>query len=122
MNTTPTPPRPRAPLDPADPICWPIFEDPELEQRMLAEVTEWVDWIRWRFTLDHRTIPACWQRHGAVIEELSALYTAWQSAYTNTDASAPLLWLNHFAATRERLTTWVARTGCRPGEHREPRV
>ncbi|NMR19189.1 hypothetical protein [Cellulomonas fimi] len=118
MTTDDTTPRLRAPLGPAEPICWPVYDDQDHEQIMLAEVGEWVDWIRWRYTLDHRTIPTCWPQHGALIEELSALYTAWQTAYTNPDGTAPLLWMNHFHAARERLTQWVARTGCRPSEHR----
>jgi hypothetical protein len=121
MNPHDTPaPKPHAPIGPGEPICWPIYND-EHAQRMLAEVTEWVDWTRWRFALDHRTIPDCWTQHGPLIEELSALYTAWQTAYTGTDGAAPLLWMNHFEAARTRLTDWVARTGCRPGQHRETR-
>ena len=110
-------PKPRAALGPPAPICWPIYDD-EHEQQMIDELTDWVEWVRWRFTLDHRTIPDCWMQHGPLIEELSALYTAWQAAYTDTDGSAPLLWMAHFATARDRLGEWVARTGCRPGEHR----
>jgi hypothetical protein len=58
-------------------------------------------------------------QHGALIEELSALYTAWQAAYSDLDGSAPLLWMTHFAAARDRLTESVARTACRAGEHRQ---
>ena len=110
-------PKPRTTIVPAGPICWPIYDD-EHEQLMIDELTDWVEWARWRFNLDHRTMPECWMQHGALIEELSALYTAWQMAYTDIDGSAPLLWMTHFAAARERLTEWVARTGCRPGQHR----
>jgi hypothetical protein len=113
-------PRRPAPIEPALPICWPVYND-EDEQKMLAEVTEWVDWTRWRFALDHRTIPDCWMQHGPLIEELSALCTAWKTAYSGIDGTAPLLWMNHFEVARHRLTDWVARTGCRPGEHREIR-
>jgi hypothetical protein len=113
-------PKRPAPAGPAGPICWPIYSDQD-EQRMLAAVAEWVAWVRWRFTLDHRTIPTCWMQHGPVVEELSALHTAWQAAYSDGDGTAPLVWMCHFAAARERLTDWVARTGCPPGEHRERR-
>jgi hypothetical protein len=54
-----------------------------------------------------------------VVEELSALRTAWLASYAVTGRpEAPLEWHAHFATARQRLTDWVARTGCRPGEHR----
>ena len=114
--------KPRTTFGPDGPICWPRLGDDDAAE-MLAEVDDWVGWLTRRFTLDHRTIPACWEQHGPIIEELSALYTAWQTAYTPTaDGDAPLAWMNHFANARHRLTDWVARTGCRPGEHRTGRA
>lgn len=101
-------------------INW-AFLRPDQEAEQLEELTPWVDWLRWRFTLDHRTVPDCWAQHGAVIEELSALYSAWQKAFTfSNDGADPLLWMAQFAHARQRLTDWNARSGCRPGEHRAP--
>lgn len=112
------PPRPRRHFGPTKPILW-AFYDADDDADMLAELHQWVDWLRWRYTLDHRTIPDCWDQHGPLLEELSALYTAWQVAYTySDDGSAPLAWMEHYAAARQRLTDWNARTGCRPAEHR----
>jgi hypothetical protein len=52
-------------------------------------------------------------------QELSALRTAWLASYAVTGRpEAPLEWHVRFATARQRLTDWVARTGCRPGEHR----
>lgn len=48
-------PKRPAPIDPALPICWPVYND-EDEQKMLAEVAEWVDWTRWRFTGGRRPV------------------------------------------------------------------
>jgi hypothetical protein len=111
-------PRPRRYFGPSGPITW-AFLDPERETQQLAELTEWVDWMRWRFTLDHRTVTECWAQHGAVVEELSALYTAWQASYAySNDGAAPLHWMTQFAFARQRLSDWNARSGCRPGEHR----
>jgi len=111
-------PKPHAKFDPNDPICWPRLDDAHALET-LEELTDWVQWLTNRFTLDHRTVPHCWDQHGPIIEELSALYTAWQTAYAQTaDGDAPLAWMNQFAAARHRLADWVARTGCRPGEHR----
>ena len=73
-------PRPRRYFGPSGPITWP-FLDADKETEQLAELTNWVDWLRWRFALDHRTLPDCWAKHGAIVEELSALFTAWQASY-----------------------------------------
>ena len=113
------PKRPATAFGPAQPICWPTLSA-EDETAMLDQLTDWVDWATWRYTLDHRVIPACWPQHGALLEELSALYTAWQTAYNvAAGGDAPLVWIEHFAAARTRLTEWTARAGCRPDEHRE---
>ena len=101
------------------PVCWSAPVDPkELEDR-LENLTEWVSWVVWRYALDPRTIPPCWLQHGALVEELSALQTAWGAAFAVTSAAdRPLRWQEHFALGRERLAHWVARSGCRPGAHR----
>lgn len=117
MTPTP-PPRPRQHFGPTKPILWAFYDD-EQRAETLGELTAWVDWLRWRFVLDRRVIPDCWDQHGAVVEELSALYTAWHVAYAfSDDGAAPLAWMQHFAATRHRLTEWNSRTACRVGEHR----
>ncbi len=120
MTTPRRPPSPRQVFGPVQPVCWPTLDD-EHATAALAELSDWVDWIQWRFTLDHRTIPTCWRQHGPHLEELTALFTAWQTAYNTTaTGDAPLAWIEHFAHARQRLTDWTTRTGCRPGEHRQP--
>lgn len=103
---------------PMVPVCWPALVGGELQAR-LSDLTQWVTWIVWRYALDHRSIPPCWIEHGAIVEELSALQTAWSGAYAVTSGGdRPLRWHAEFAAARLRLRDWVARSGCRPGEHR----
>ena len=103
---------------PSVPVCWSALEGGELQEH-LADLTEWITWIVWRYALDHRTVPPCWPEHGALIEELSALQTAWCAAFAVTaDATQPLRWHAEFATARGRLGDWTARSGCRPGEHR----
>jgi len=115
-------PTPRTTFGPDRPICWTRL-DGEHAVEMLDELTDWIQWLTHRLTLDHRTIPECWDLHGPLIEELTALYTSWQTAYAITaEGDAPLAWMIHFAAARQRLTNWVARTGCRPGAHRTKRT
>jgi hypothetical protein len=102
------------------PVCWAVLSAGEVGEQ-LGHLTDWVNWLTDRYTLDHRTVPPCWDDHGAVLEELSALRTAWITAYSGDSVGdAPLRWHAEFAFTRQRLNDWVARTGCRPGEHRDP--
>ena len=54
------------------PVCWPALT-PDQADLHLQALTAWVDWISDRYQLDHRTIPACWPAHGALVEELTAL-------------------------------------------------
>ncbi len=103
---------------PPSPVCWPALTIEEHGEQ-LADLTDWVDWMTERYRLDHRTIPPCWPEHGDLVEELSALRTAWQYAYAHTArGDAPLDWHGGFAASRQRLADWVARAGCRAKEHR----
>lgn len=104
------------------PIVWAAHTGSETEL-LLEELETWVTWLISRFHVDHRLVPSCWQAHTEVLEELSALHLAWQGAYATTAApDSPLRWMEQFASARARLGEWVSRTGCRPGEHRPPKV
>ena len=118
--TEQTPMAPRLTVEPfpPPPVCWPTLDEEKAEAAMTA-LTTWVTWLADRYGLDHRTVPLCWPQHGALVEELAALHGAWNAAYAQTaGAAAPLDWQAAFAAARERLQDWIARTGCRPGQHR----
>lgn len=100
------------------PICWPGLSPKQRKQR-LDELTTWVAWLTDRYRLDHRTVPTCWRQHGEIIEELSALATAWHTAHsTRPDSYTPLHWHTDLTYTRRRLTEWIAHRGCRPDQHR----
>lgn len=103
----------------ASPVRWDTLTAAETVAH-LRQLNVWLTWLTGRYALDHRTIPGCWREHGALVEELAALHTAWLSAYAITSpGGAPLAWHAAFAIARIRLSDWVARTGCRPGEHRQ---
>lgn len=105
-------------LFPAMPVCWATLTEIENEDA-LEELADWVNWVVDRYALDHRTIPPCWDEHGALVEELSALRVAWLAAFGITGRpEAPLDWQNNFAVARQRLSDWASRTGCRVDEHR----
>ena len=100
------------------PVCWPRLSRQQQAEKLM-NLSAWLNWLKARYGLDHRTLPDCWQEHGALIEELSALATAWTTAYSSkADGYTPLHWHTDFALTRRRLTDWTSRSGCRPDEHR----
>lgn len=83
------------------------------------ELRAWVDWLITRYVLDEQ-IPPCWSRHGAMIEEFTALYAGWYTAYLDIDARGfdPLAWHEALARTLSRVREWN-RQGCRSDAHRE---
>lgn len=106
------------PSGPPMPIMWAAHTLDE-HRHLLEELEVWVTWLIEHYSLDRRYIPECWTRHWELIEELSALQLAWEAAYATTShADAPLTWHERLGHARLRLVEWVARTGCRPGEHR----
>lgn len=103
---------------PSVPVCWPSLNQDETCGHLDA-LQRWLTWLQRRYALDHRVLPPCWAQHGALVEELSALHTAWGVAYAvATGPEVPLRWHSEFASARHRLNEWVARSGCRPSEHR----
>lgn len=61
------------------------------------ELLDWVGWLRFRYQLESRVKP-CWFRHGAVVEELTALMVAHSAVYfTDTEQRGQC---------REDLTAW----------------
>lgn len=111
------------------PITWRINpNDPDRTldaseaERTWVELRQWVDWLIERYALDSKTVPPCWYFHGALVDELTALWGAWQIAYWPMGSSAdPANWMQIFANTRVRLIDWTGRRGCRPGEHNNDR-
>lgn len=102
------------------PIDWTRLPAEDAAQTWL-DLDDWVRWLTRTYVLDHRDIPPCWYRHGDLVEELTALWTAHRAAYEPTGpATGPADWHHTFAACRTRLQAWAARTGCRHGQHRDP--
>ena len=65
-------------IDPADPDRTLTAADAEW---LWEELRDWVEWLVERYSLDHRIVPPCWFLHGALVDELTALWGAWQVAY-----------------------------------------
>lgn len=103
------------------PLHWPSLTSSEADQA-LSSLREWVEQLAARFALDTRVIPACWDRHPAVVETLSALRDHERGSYA--DSASPTAGIDFVRAlhdTRHILTELVSRTGCTPHEHRDDR-
>lgn len=99
------------------PVNWAVLgQSAAAEQWQL--LTDWTDWLRDRYQL-HETLPACWFAHGAMVEELTALRSAWTGAFLSPNASSaePALWHDLLDRVRHRLRAWD-RNGCADGVHR----
>ena len=64
--------------------CWRDI-GPHGEEELWHQLGDWVSWIRARYPLARR-LPACWPDHPEAVEELTALWLAWQHAYEEPDA------------------------------------
>jgi hypothetical protein len=99
---------------------WPLRWD-DLDRDAAAQAWAWlIGWVGWlvdRYEIAEE-IPACWYRHGPLIEELTALAAGWHTAYDdNARGDEPLIWHERLARSRARLRDWDDFTRCRNGEH-----
>lgn len=83
------------------------------------ELAGWVDWLTDRYQLEE-ALPACWYRHGALVEELDALRVAWNGAYQNPGATPtdPATWHEHLTRALAHIHDWN-RFGCTASTHHE---
>lgn len=83
------------------------------------QLIAWVDALIDRYEL-HEQLPACWYRHGAMVEELNALHVAWIGAYVGFHAlpTAATDWHDYLERVLGRIRGWDIR-GCASGQHRD---
>lgn len=116
-----------APAEPASyvPYCWRYVSAAEA-RGLWVRLREWVDWVNARyFSSSWESIRPCWFRHPAAVEELTALWAAWESAYRAPDegegfSDAALWWHEKLHAVVHRL--WDEQFAeCKAG-HQDPDV
>jgi hypothetical protein len=66
------------------PWCWRDL-GPHAQTELMNQLDTWTAWLRHRYPLA-RKIPGCWAAHPELVEELTALWLAWQQAYEQPDA------------------------------------
>ncbi|HEX7373813.1 MAG TPA: hypothetical protein VF277_02495 [Steroidobacteraceae bacterium] len=118
----PTPPRQQPPAEPAgdvDEYTSPVVNWRELDPAdagpIWEELDEWVRWARYRYDL--RMLQPCWFKHPIVVEQLSALHTAWTVLFDQEDSGlGPVTFLERVHGAHEVLRP--AMQGCTLREHR----
>ena len=100
------------------PVNWAALDSGDAAEQW-GLLVDWTDWLRDRYQL-HERVPSCWYVHGPLVEELSALRTAWVGAFLDPQAEldAPIRWHEVLDQTLERVREWD-RSGCRDGTHRD---
>ena len=102
----------------ATPVAWCSLDRDQAREEWAA-LAGWVDWLADRYNLGEQ-IPSCWYRHGAILEELSALRAAWLGCYEspNARASDGVAWHDMLDRVIVRIREWD-RCGCAHGTHRD---
>jgi hypothetical protein len=109
---------PTSPSRPTSAHVWHSMRPTEAAQAW-NELTAWVDWLVIRYQLDG-TLPNCWYRHGAIVDELDGLRAAWNGAYLDANArpTDPAYWHELLARAIARIHEWD-RYGCAAGTHHD---
>ena len=103
--------------------CWRDL-GPRAHDELWSQLLEWVTWLRSRYPLA-RKVPACWAEHPELVEELTALWLAWQAAYQIRDASltAAIDWHDRWLpGLLHRLEHGPSRSTAPPGTACGPQV
>ncbi|WP_037620137.1 hypothetical protein [Streptomyces aureus] len=102
-----------------EPVRWQEL-DAEQHAVLWPQFVSWVIWAADRYEMTTDQLPRqCWWKHGAVVEELTALWTSHESAYASGEdgGSAPYLWQDALARALERMGRfWLG--SCRNGQHK----
>lgn len=97
----------------------------EQQRKILRQLKDWIDWYNQTYPgVEEHLIPPCWFRHPAVVQELLAVFVAWQAAYCGLvdPDDAPAYWHERILhPTIARLCVdKAAGWGNCLGAHREP--
>lgn len=87
-------------------VCWRELEEEEA-RRELVRLAGWVRWFAVRYALTADTVPPCWDRHPALVEELAALRSAWEASFSPDDAGhGPIGWHERMWLALTRIRSW----------------
>jgi len=84
-------------------VDWQTLEDADAPAAWNA-LREWVEWFTVRYDISDLVVPACWYRHGNLVDELSALHTAHRVAFDASDNGlGPITWHEQLGEALSRL-------------------
>lgn len=108
------------------PAAWNLKDGtPEQQRKILTELKDWIDWYNETYPgVEEHLIPPCWYQHSAVVQELLAVFVAWQAAYGDLKDpdDAPAYWherILHPTIARLCIDKAAGWGNC-IGIHREP--
>ena len=85
---------------------------PKIAAAAHAELASWVSWAVATYHL-HDVVPACWERHDGLAEELAAFYVSWCNVWSDEGAyDAGPVWHDQLHRAIARWPTWLAGTRC----------
>lgn len=102
------------------PVHVPSLSETEYDA-LLTDLRIWVEGLVFRFALDVRTIPPCWERHNAMVETLAALRDAERGCFVDgPPPTGGLEWIRAVRDSAVYLRDQAAITQCSAHEHRDP--
>lgn len=105
----------------ARPVNWRTLTDDQARTAW-DELRGWVEWVTVRYDIPEVIVPVCWWRHGALVEELSALHTAWEAAFDPSDGGfGPVGWHERLTIGRSRLKAVYPGSCVNGHQDRKPR-
>ena len=100
------------------PVCW---RKGETKKKEWEAFVEWAEWYLRHFEVPSSVVPECWTQHAVLVEELTAIWTAWQVAYQpEATGRAPLEWLREAGFSRDRMAAASRETTCTHNQHADP--
>lgn len=95
-------------------VDWKELPDAQAADAWRA-LRDWVEWLTIRYDVPVTSIPDCWWKHGALVEELSSLHTAHRASFDASDSGfGPIGWHERLAQARGRWRQAYA-GGCTHG-------
>ncbi|MCK6065756.1 MULTISPECIES: hypothetical protein [Microbacterium] len=97
------------------PVDWRSLSADEARAAWTA-LRRWVEWFTVRYGVPVSVVPSCWWKHGALVEELSALHVFHQASFDKNDSGyGPLEWHERLTHAQSRLQH--AGSGCTSGHY-----
>ena len=99
-------------------VCWDDLP-PDAYTNTLAELADWIGWLRSTYRIPATVLPPCWFTHPALREDIGHLWTGWLLT-RHPDAGVGMIgldWDQRREAAINRLREATAITGCTATRH-----